>query len=311
MTGATSVPAAGFRLSPLEPESPSSPTLAPSAAGRRPKSWVEAVTSQIALAPIHEDGLSTHQKTPAYLDEQEVAGPYKLAAAPDLPVMKAAGGRPAGKVTQGYRRFVYGFERLFRWINESAYLLSVPFLMCMLLGLAVHQHSLLVLGATVVVVLNLGRIVTGVANLAAIYFRESPLEGITFLIPPISFFYLARDWKRLNRPVRRVIGPLLTLVFVALAFIVEPWLRAEDRPSGSLREQATQGLRTMKSEIQGKLDSVPDLSSGGLQRLEREAGSALESIRSSEAVKSLEERVRAAGSSSKVADSPAAGSSPR
>ena len=70
--------------------------------------------------------------------------------------------------------------------------------MLALLGLLVGSRSLMVLGATVVVALNLGRIVAGVANLVVIPFRESPLQGIFFLIPPITFVYLAQNWQKVS-----------------------------------------------------------------------------------------------------------------
>lgn len=81
-------------------------------------------------------------------------------------------------------------QHVFRWVNESAYLVSVPFLICLILGLAVSNHSLMVLGATAVVLLNLGRIIAGLANLVVIPFRDSPVQGVLFLIPPLTFVYL-------------------------------------------------------------------------------------------------------------------------
>ena len=95
----------------------------------------------------------------AALDQPSVAGPYKMATAPSLPALKSARGKAAGPLTRAYRQAVGWIEKIFRWLNQSAYLVSVPFLMCMILGLAVGSHSLMVLGATAVVLLNLGRIV--------------------------------------------------------------------------------------------------------------------------------------------------------
>ena len=62
----------------------------------------------------------------------------------------------------------------------------------------------------------------GVANLLVIPFRESPIQGILFLIPPITFIYLYQNWHKVHRPVKRIIGPILTIALVAAAFLVEP-----------------------------------------------------------------------------------------
>lgn len=97
-------------------------------------------------------------------------------------------------------------ERLFRWINQTAYLVSVPFLMVLLLGIMVRNHHMAIVGATVVVVLNIARLVSGFANLAVIPFRDG--------------FNL----KRMKKPFRRFIEPAITIGLVGLAFALSPWL---------------------------------------------------------------------------------------
>ena len=57
-----------------------------------------------------------------------------------------------------------------------------------------------------VVVLNIARLVSGLFNLAVIPFRD----GI--------------NWKRLKKPMRRVIEPVVTIALVGLAFAFFPWL---------------------------------------------------------------------------------------
>ena len=193
------------------------------------------------------------------MDEPSIPGPYKLATAPSLPALEAIGGKPAGAVTRGYRHGMGKVQKLFRWLNESAYLVSVPFLMCLLLGLAVGNHSLMVLGATAVVVLNIGRIVAGVANLVVIPFRESPIQGVFFLIPPITFFYMYQNWHKVHKPVKRIVGPILTIALVAAAFVAEPWLRGGGKSKGSLKEQVKSGVGSLKKEMREQIGKVPNL----------------------------------------------------
>jgi len=187
------------------------------------------------------------------------------------------------------------FQKLFRWLNESAYLVSVPFLICVLLGLAVRSHSLMVLGATVVVLLNIGRIVAGAANLVVIPFRDSPIQGLLFLIPPLTFIYLSQHWRKMRRPVKRVIGPILTIGMVALGLVAEPWLKGEGKAKGSIQDQVKTGVRSMKEGVEGQLGGVPNLNVDGLNTLEQAAAGSLKSLQSSDALNSLEEKAKVVG----------------
>ena len=282
VAGAATAPN-GLRLSPIAPMAQSRPQ--PSLAAGRPINWLEAVNSQVALAPISMDNLRGLGNKLSPMDEPSIPGPYKLASALSLPALEAIGGKPAGAVTQGYRHGMGKVQKLFRWLNESAYLVSVPFLMCLLLGLAVGSNSLMVLGATAVVVLNIGRIVAGVANLVVIPFRQSPLQGVLFLIPPMTFFYMAQHWHKMQWPVKRIVGPILTIGMVALAFLVEPWIRGEGKSKGSIQDQVKASARTLKKGIANQVGEVPKLKMDTLNSLERKAADALKSIDAGDALK--------------------------
>jgi hypothetical protein len=259
----------------------------PSIAAGRPVNWLQAVTSQVALAPISVDQVPGLRARPSFADEPSVAGPYKLATAPSLPAVQASKGRAAGAVTRGYRQGMGQVQKVFRWLNQSAYLVSVPFLMCLLLGLAVRNHGLVVLGATVVVLLNLGRIVAGLANLVVIPFRESPIQGIFFLIPPITFIYLAQHWNKVKRPVQRIIGPIVTIGFVALSFVVEPYLKGEGKPKGSIQDQVRSGIGSVRQGAREGISEAEKLNLPEVSKLVPRAEEALKSIQSGEALKSI------------------------
>ncbi len=290
---AAAVAANGPRLSPIVPVAPARPQS--SLAAGRPINWLEAVNSQVALAPISMDGLRGLGNRTSPMDEPSIPGPYKLATAPSLPAMRYAAGKPAGAVTRGYRQGMGQVQKLFRWINQSAYLVSVPFLMCLLLGLAVGNHSLMVLGATAVIALNIGRIVAGVANLVVIPFRDSPIQGILFLIPPLTFIYIAQNWHKTKRPVERIVGPILTIGLVALGFIAEPWVKGESKSNGSIEDQARAGVQRLKKGVKGKVEAIPDLGTDGFHALEKKASKALESLNAGDALKSIQQQVKDAG----------------
>jgi hypothetical protein len=278
--------AAGPRLTPLQAAT-SAPVL-PSIAAGRPINWLEAVQSQVALAPISVDQMRSLRARPSPIDEPSIPGPYKLATAPSLPALRASRGKAAGAVTRGYRQGMGQIQKLFRWLNQSAYLVSVPFIVCLLLGLVLRNHSLMVLGATAVVLLNLGRIVAGVANLAVIPFRDSPIQGVFFLIPPLTFIYLSQNWHKVKKPVQRIVGPIVTIALVAAAFVVEPYLRGEGKPKGSIEEQAQAGLGAVKQGVQEGISEAEKLNVPELQKIAPKAEAALKSLRSGEALKSIQ-----------------------
>jgi hypothetical protein len=255
------------------------------------------VTSQVALAPITAENLKALRTKPAFLDEPSIPGPYKLASAPSLPALDIARGRgrAAGAITIGYRHGFGKLQKLFRWLNESAYLVSTPFIMILLLGLVTRNHSVLVFGATVVVLLNIGRIVAGVANLAAMAFRDSPVQGVLFLIPPLTFIYLAQNWQKVHRPVKRVTGPIITISLVILAFVIESRLEAGAKGKGSVRDQVRAGTASFKEAIGGQLEKATNLKVDDLNKLVPKASDTLKSLENSETLKSLEKKVEESG----------------
>jgi hypothetical protein len=222
----------------------------------RPMNWIEAVTSQVALKPITVAAIRpVARSTP--LDDAEDSNPYEFAGPPPTAPPARTGSRPAGRVTMAYRGRMGDVARFFRWINESAYLISVPFLMVLLLGVILQNRSLAILGATAVVLLNIGRLVSGLANLVAIPFREGPIQGVLFLIPPLTFLYLYQHWKRMRKPVGRIVEPVFTIGLVVLAFTFLPSL-ATEKPvaSGRPGDRIRAGARDLGQEIRGKLPDV-------------------------------------------------------
>jgi len=287
--------AAGPRLTPMAATVAPRPQL--SLAAGRPINWLEAVNSQVALAPISMDHMRGLGNRLSPMDEPSIPGPYKMATAPSLPAVYASRGKAAGAVTRGYRQGMGQFQKLFRWINQSAYLVSVPFLMLLILGMVFGSNSLMGLGATAVIALSIGRIVAGVANLAVIPFRESPIQGIFFLIPPFTFFYMYQNWHKVRQPVNRIVGPILTIALVAAAFVAEPWIRGEGKAKGSIKDQVKSGVSSLKKGVQGQIGKVPNLDVDDLKALQNRAEGALKSMNAGDALKASEGRVQDAGKS--------------
>ena len=107
---------------------------------------------------------------PSALDDAEDSKPYVLAK----PIHEQRG-RVRGRdniILITWRRQLGKIQKLFRKINQAAYLISIPFLMILLFGVVVKNRHLALFGATFVVLINIARLVAGGANLAVIPFRD-------------------------------------------------------------------------------------------------------------------------------------------
>ena len=102
-------------------------------------SWQDAVSSRIALKPI-----SVHEGRSAWCEEEEdnyEPGPYQLAKAPRPLSGPKPGNRPAGILKSSYRGGFRKLGKLLRWINETAYGISILFLMMACVGFAMWVYE--------------------------------------------------------------------------------------------------------------------------------------------------------------------------
>lgn len=260
-----SPPPSALRLAPAMPGA----VRPASARSRRPPGWIDAVTSQVGLAPLSAPALapvSPARRENGPLDDASFTGRY--------PVRSQAEGRPvtgsppaAGAALIFYRQQLGRVQRLLRWISDADYLVSIPFLMLMLLGVMLRSRPLAVTGATLVVLLNFARLAVGLANLVVIPFRDSPVQGVLFLIPPLTFLYIANHYHRLRRPFRRVSGPLLTIGGVVLVFAFVPWMtRNGPIPEAGVSERLKAGVEELRGDLQDEIRNVPEIPGGGLER---------------------------------------------
>ncbi|WP_165245109.1 hypothetical protein [Paludisphaera soli] len=208
--------------------------------------WLERMTSQVALAPLTIEkmpGLRKPAPKPSPLDDLGDSKPYGLVENYKIPaVERGRSAGAAGEVKIAWRWGLGSIQKTFRRLNEFAYLISVPFIMIMLMGATARNRSMALFGAEVVVLLNIGRIVTGLANILAVPFREGPVTGLLFLFPPYTIKYMIDHWNKLRRPVRRVAMPMLTIALVVLAFLFLPSLsKTSAAKAGDSETSSVQG----------------------------------------------------------------------
>jgi hypothetical protein len=129
----------------------------------------------------------------------------------------------------------------------------------------VKQNKCTVIGLTGIVVLNLVRLIAGLANLIVIPFRKSPLNGVLFLIPPLTFFHIWRHWDKLRKPVGRVIGPAFALTVVVLAYAFVPGLSRASRTGGSIQHRLEASVDVLHGDVTRQVNQT----SGDVKRISK------------------------------------------
>lgn len=226
--------------------------------------WLRSAASDVGLAPISVDQMKAvpRKKAPQTpLDDAEDSKPYLLAEPRKAAVPRPkSSGRP-NVALRLWRGQLGGVQKIFRKLNEFAYLVTVPFLMLLLLGTALHHRPLALFSATVVVLLSLGRIASGVVNLVVVPLRD----GL--------------NTRKMKKPFRRVAEPALTIVLVVLAFTFIPWLRTGEEPGGPLAERLRSSARELRQEMKGEIKgTVRKVEQLDVDQLGKEARQKLETL---------------------------------
>lgn len=228
-------------------------------------SILRAGASQAALAPITVDRLPGRFRAakPDPLDDAEDSKPYELAA-PVREVYRGRVHRQDNVVLGAWRRALAPFQKYTRKINEAAYFISVPFLVILLFGAAVKSRHLALMGAAGVVLLNIGRLVAGVANLSFAVLRD----GL--------------DSRKTKKPLWRVIEPAATIALVVLAFTFIPWLSRGSAGKGDVAGRLREGAMDLKQDIKGEVErrvDIDQLSERAQEKLEKVGAQAREKLK--------------------------------
>jgi hypothetical protein len=282
------------------------------------KGWLDAVNSQIAMKPVSMENLGSLRRAQEL--EPDSVFSYRPSA-PDLRRIreKKKGSRGQGFVKQSYDDLFRNVAKLFRWINEAAYGISILFMILACVGyvmqltesgsatsskggkssrevqlpsstgtkaLPLPNHRLITIGVSGIVILNLIRLGAGLANLIAIPFRKSPIEGLMFLIPPYTFFYIWQHWKRMEKPVGRIAGPLFALGLVVAAYTIIPRLEKGGRAKGGLVNQVNDAVQTLKKDVSGSVEQIQNQ----VETIQNKLPSQIDQAK--KAVEGMQERVR-------------------
>ncbi len=260
-------------------------------APQRPVAWLNAVQSQIALKPISLNNLGSLRREEVLKSD---SASYDVAANDMRRInKKSKKSRGPGFIKVSYRGVFNRSAKAFRWINETAYGLSILFIFMAIIGyiiqmtstvaIASEQHGesanhanaesvpeipqnppkqnrWFTLGVSGIVILNSVRLAAGLANLIAIAFRKSPMNGVMFLVPPFTFLYLSQNWKTVRKPVGRIIEPAITLAIVVAIYAFVPNLSKVHRGSGDLGSQISGAVKSLEGDVgQGVKDARKDI----------------------------------------------------
>jgi hypothetical protein len=261
----TSIPSAGqFHLKPLEPEP--EPGSAPAVeAAHRPVHHEPIEEPHIELVPlVPEDDPARKQHHAPEVEQalreeallEEDSRPYQINGEYIPPPGFRRESRPAGWVVRAWRGSVGGLLKILRWVNDSAYLISIPFVALLLFGFVAEKMWLFHLGAVGIVLANLGKLVADVTYVVVKPFKESPLHGIGFLFPLYTIYYMYTRWKQMKPAFVRLLGSCAPILLVILAYAALPEVNPKIKGNEPVKERLRGSVEEIEEEIKSDVGQV-------------------------------------------------------
>ena len=155
-----------------------------------------------------------------------------------------------------WRAGVSSVLKLFRWVDTWAYLISIPFLILMILGIAAENRPLIHTGAVVVVLANYGRFWADLLAFFVRPYKDGPLHGLAFLFPPYTLYYLATRWDHMKKIVRRIAMSCIPIVAVVLIYGFLPSANPEVKDVQGFGAKLEAGKQELDQEIESDLKDL-------------------------------------------------------
>ncbi len=146
--------------------------------------------------------------------------------------------------------------RLLRWVDTWAYLISVPFIIVMVFGIVVENRAFVHLGAVVTVLANYGRFWADLLALFVRPYKDGPIQGMAFLFPPYTVYYLATRWSRMKPILRRIATSCIPIVLVVLAYAFLPSINPEVKDVAGVTAKIEKGKQEVDKEIHEELQKI-------------------------------------------------------
>jgi hypothetical protein len=146
--------------------------------------------------------------------------------------------------------------KLLRWVDTWAYLISVPFIMLMVFGIAVENLAFVHLGAVVIVLANYGRFWADLLALFVRPYKDGPIQGVAFLFPPYTIYYVATRWSRMKPILRRIATSCIPIVLVVLAYAFIPAVNPNIKDVEGVEAKIETGKKELDKEIDQDLQEL-------------------------------------------------------
>jgi DNA-directed RNA polymerase subunit RPC12/RpoP len=173
---------------------------------------------------------------------------------------------PASWVRVKWRKSVGIVLKALRFIDTWAYLISVPFLVLMIFGIVVEQSRFVHLGAVIVVLANYGRFWADLLAFFVRPYKDGPLQGVAFLFPPYTVYFLMRRWSAMKPILRRIVTSCIPIVLVVLVYAFLPFVNPAAEQAKTVTRKIESGKKVLDQEIDSDLQK---LEGEILPRLER------------------------------------------
>ena len=166
------------------------------------------------------------------------------------------GDRPASWFFVKWRAGVTAILKILRFIDSWAYLISAPFLVMVLFAIVTSSRGLVHAGAVVVVVVNYGRFWADLIAFFVRPFKDGPIQGLAFLFPPYTVYYLFAHWDRIKPILRRMLTSCIPIALVILAYAYLPSINPEVKDVHGVRARIKIGTEVLKKDIRGGLKQI-------------------------------------------------------
>ena len=176
------------------------------------------------------------------------------------------GDRPASWLYTQWRAGVTGILKILRFIDSWAYIISVPFLVMVLFAIVTSSRGLVHAGAVVVVLVNYGRFWTDLIAFFVRPFKEGPFQGLAFLFPPYTVYYLFAHWDRMKPILRRMLTSCVPIALVILAYAFLASINPEVQDVHDVGTRLKIGTEVLEKDIHGGLKQIEEELSDGLEK---------------------------------------------
>jgi hypothetical protein len=147
-----------------------------------------------------------------------------------------------------------------RKISDYAYLISLPFLLLMLTAIIFQKRELAIAAGVAVVLLTLVRLVLDGFVLVTLAFKNGPVEGVLFFIPPLTFYYLSKRGKVMRNALGRFLGGAVPILAVLLLALFVPWLRGgtEGESKAVKADRLRSEIQDVRAQIKTRIETPSD-----------------------------------------------------